>query len=152
MLEASASVLIKQPIEIVWDYTTTPENIPAYLAGVVEMTPLSDNAVSVGAQWKGKNSILGRTFEWRGEFTRVDTHKDTEFQTIEAAFPFKTHSNLEETSDGVRMTYHVESANGFGGVFGKMADPIVMRIYQRSLTASIESIPDLIEEWLARKG
>ncbi|MCZ0914435.1 hypothetical protein O0V02_18765 [Gordonia amicalis] len=49
------------------------------------------------------------------------------------------------------MTYHVES-NGFGGVFGKMADPIVMRIYQRSLTASIESVPDLIEEWLARKG
>ena len=68
-----------------------------------------------------------------------------------AAFPFTTHSSLEETPDGVRMSYHVESASGFGGVFGKMADPIVMRIYQRSLKASIESVPDLLEEWLAQK-
>lgn len=151
MLEASASVLIKHPLETVWEYTTTPENIAAYLPGVVEMTPLSDNPVSVGAQWKGKNNILGRNFGWRGEFTRVDTYKDTEFQTIEAAFPFTTHSSLEETSDGVRMSYHVESPSGFGGLFGKMADPIVMRIYQRSLKASIESIPDLMEEWLAQK-
>ncbi|WP_244216620.1 hypothetical protein [Gordonia alkanivorans] len=49
------------------------------------------------------------------------------------------------------MSYHVESPSGFGGLFGKMADPIVMRIYQRSLKASIESIPDLMEEWLAQK-
>ena len=151
MLEASASVLIKQPVETVWEYTTAPENIAAYLPGTVEITPLSDDPIAVGAQWKGKTSVLGRTVDWRGEFTRVDTYKDTEFQTIKAAFPFKTHSSLEETPEGVRMSYHVESASGFGGVFGKMADPIVMRIYQRSLTASIESIPDLIDEWLAQR-
>ncbi len=51
------------------------------------------------------------------------------------------------------MSVRVDSASGLGGVFGKMADPIVTRIYQRSLTASIESIPpDLMDAWLAQKG
>ncbi|UOG22929.1 hypothetical protein MTX80_08525 [Gordonia amicalis] len=151
MLEASASVVIKQPIETVWGFTTAPENIAAYLPGVVEMTPLSDNPVSVGAQWRGKNSLLGRTFDWRGEFTRVDTYKDTEFQTVEAASRSRAIRHWKRPADGVRMSYYVESASGFGSVFGKMADPIVMRIYQHSPRASIESIPNLMEEWLAQR-
>lgn len=150
MPESTASVNVKQPIETVWEFMTAPENIAAYLPGTVEITPLSDEPLAVGSQWKGKTAVLGRTMEWRGEFTRVDTCKETEFQTIEAPFPFTTHSTMEETSDGVRVTYRVTSAS-FGGLFGKMADPIANRIYQRSLTASYESVPDLIEEWLAQK-
>lgn len=150
MLEASASALIKHPIETVWEYTTVPEHMAAYLPVTVEITPLSDEPLAVGAQWSGKTVILGRTMEWRGEYTRVDTYKETEFQTIEASFPFTTHSQLEETSDGVQMHFQVFSS-GFGGVFGKMADPIVLRIYQRSLSASFESLPDLVDEWLTQK-
>ncbi|SCC31727.1 Polyketide cyclase / dehydrase and lipid transport [Gordonia sp. v-85] len=151
MPESSASVTVQQPLDIVWEYMSAPEHTTAYLPGTVEVTPLTDGPLAVGSQWKGKTAVLGRTVDWRGEFTRVDTCKETEFQTVEAPFPFTTRISLEETSDGVRVTCRITSSTGFGGVFGKMADPIVNRIYQRSLTASIESVPDLIEEWLAQQ-
>ncbi|MCZ4581028.1 SRPBCC family protein [Gordonia amicalis] len=152
MPESNASVVVKQPLEKVWEFTTDPENAASYFPGTVELTSLSDGPVAVGTQWKGKTALLGRTMDWRGEYTRVDTQKGTEFKTIESPFKFSIHTDLEDTADGVRMSVRVDSASGLGGVFGKMADPIVTRIYQRSLTASIESIPDLMDAWLAQKG
>ncbi|MDV7175262.1 hypothetical protein R4144_18185, partial [Gordonia amicalis] len=69
MPESNASVVVKQPLEKVWEFTTDPENAASYFPGTVELTSLSDGPVAVGTQWKGKTALLGRTMDWRGEYT-----------------------------------------------------------------------------------
>lgn len=150
MPEARASVILDHPIETIWECCSTPEHLAAFTPGTVEMTALTDGPLAVGTQWKGKTRFLGRTMEWRGEFVRVDTNKATDFRTIEATFPFETSTDLEETADGVRFTYTVVTGS-MGGLFGKMGDPVVARAYQKSLAASLESLPDLIDAWLAER-
>ncbi|MEE3851046.1 SRPBCC family protein [Gordonia sp. LSe1-13] len=151
MPESSATVTLAHPADVVWEYNSTPEHIAIITPGTIEARSLSDGPLAVGSQWEGKTRLLGRTVEWHGEFTRVDAGKATEFHSTRSPFDFTIWTDLEETPDGCVFTYRIESESGLGGVFGKMADAIVNRTYQRSLSASVESLPDLIDDWVANR-
>ena len=151
MPEASASVDIPHPPAVVWEYCTDPDRFAAFSPNVVEIRALTDGAPVVGSEWEGKNKLLGRTFDWRGEFTRVDVNKATEFRSTRAQFAFTTWTVLSETADGTHYTYRIESESGLGGLFGKMADPVVTRAFQKALTAGIDTLPDLIDDWVSTR-
>ncbi len=151
MPEASATVIIKHPVDTVWEYCSDPEHVAIYSPGTLELRSLTDGPLAVGTQWEGKTRVLGRTMEWRGEFTRVDADKASEFHSTKSPFDFTTRTEFEQTSDGTEFTYRIESETGLGGVFGKMADAIVTRAYQRSLTAGVENLPDLVDDWVANR-
>lgn len=151
MPEASASVVIPHPASTVWEYCTVAENLAAFSPGTAALRSLSDGPIAVGSMWQGTTKILGRTMEWTGEFTRVDVNKGTELRSTKAPFGFTTSTEFEETSDGTKYTYHIVADSGMGGVFGKLADAVVARMYQKSLQAGVESLPELIDAWLAER-
>ena len=125
----SASVIIPHPPATVWEYCRQPEHVATFLPGVEE---IEDDGVpvAVGTRWRGKNKILGKTFDWVGTYSRVEEGKGTEFTTTpESSLQYTIWTEYEEVDDGTHYTYRIESAPGLGGIFGKLADSVVSRVY-----------------------
>ncbi|MEO9329795.1 SRPBCC family protein [Gordonia aurantiaca] len=150
MPEASATVIIKQPAETVWEYCLVPEHVAALTPGVVAISPVSDGPVTVGTVWRGEIKALGRTMDWVGRFTRVDAGSATEFSSTDSPFGFRIRATFAEHTDGVRLTYRIHN-DGVGGPIGRVADAIAIRAFQRALSASARKLPRLVEDWAATR-
>ncbi|UOG22927.1 SRPBCC family protein [Gordonia amicalis] len=141
MPEASASVVISQPADTVWEYCLVPEHVAELTPGVVGIAPVSEGPPRVGTTWRGQMKALGRTIDWVGEFTRVDPVKATEFASTESPFGFTISATLDDARDGVRLTFRIHNDGVEGGAIGKVADALAIRAFQRSLSASARKLP-----------
>lgn len=150
MPEASATVLVRQPLTTVWEYCLIPEHVAALTPGVIGVETVTDGPVSVGTVWRGQMKGLGRAVDWTGEFTRVDAHTATEFSSTESPLEFAISATFAEVGRGVELTYRIRNA-GVGGAVGKLADALAIRAYQRSLAANAKKLPRLVDEWAATR-
>lgn len=150
MPEASATVLVQQPVDTVWEYSLIPDHVAALTPGVVRVERVTDGLVSVGTVWRGQMKGLGRAVDWTGEFTRVDAHTATEFTSTESPLEFAISATFAEVRRGVELTYRIRNA-GMGGAVGKVADALAIRAYQRSLAANAKKLPRLVEDWAATR-
>ncbi len=139
-----ASVVIPRPVSVVWDFGINPANLPIYTPGVIECEAITDGPLAVGTRWRGKTRFLVATMKWSGEFTQVEVNKITVFQSIEAPFRFTATTTVAEVDGGTRYTYRMESEPGLGGVFGKLAEPVVVKAYERALQSSLENAADIL--------
>jgi len=42
------------------------------------------------------------------------------------------------------VTVHLDTETGLAGVFGKLADPVVTKVYSRSLHSSLQNMADVL--------
>ena len=138
------SVVISRPASEVWDFITTPENWPTWESSIVECDQVTDNPIGVGTRWHGVTRILGKRFDWMTEFTEYQPAKVGTSKSVEGKFGFTATTKLEEVDGGTLFTYRVDSESGLGGVFGKLADPLVTKAYSRMMRASLDNLADLL--------
>ncbi|MFC7450677.1 SRPBCC family protein [Rhodococcus daqingensis] len=138
------SVLIARPVSEVWDYLANPANWPSWESSMIECTQVTDGPIGLGTRWQGVTRVLGRRIDWVAEFTEVDAPKATAAKSLESTVKFTTTTRLEEVDGGTRFTYRTDTETGLGGVFGKLADPIVTKAADRSRRASLDNLADLL--------
>ncbi len=78
------------------------------------------------------------------EFTEYEPQKLISGKSVDGKVDFTNTSKLEETDGGTRFTYRLETESGLGGIFGKLADPIVSAAYSRVVRASLDNLADLL--------
>jgi hypothetical protein len=110
----------------------------------LEADQITEGPVAVGTRWSGKSSLLGVKFSWIGEFTEVDVNRGTAFKSIESKLAFSNTTRFEDVECGTRFTYRLESESGLGGIFGKLAGPLVNMACGRALRASLENLADIL--------
>jgi uncharacterized protein YndB with AHSA1/START domain len=135
-----ASVLIARPVDEVWEYLTTAENLPVWLPVLDAVTQITDGPVGVGTRWQGTMRFLGIAFTALVEFTHCEINKAAEFKSVESKFGFSCTTTFEEVDCGTRFTYRTDSTTGFGRVFGRLTRPIVSSASRRTLRASLENL------------
>ncbi|WP_160096548.1 SRPBCC family protein [Rhodococcus sp. T7] len=138
------SVVIARPASEVWAFLTDAANWPSWEASIVECEQLSDGELGVGTRWRGVNRILGKKLDWGTEFVEYQPEKVATSKSVEGKFGFTATTRLEEVDGGTLFTYRVDSESGLGGVFGKLADPIVAKAYSRTMRASLDNLADLL--------
>ena len=57
---------------------------------------------------------------------------------------FTVSNTLEPEGDGTRFTYRVEAESGLGGVFGRLADPLVEKAQRRTVRANLDTLAELL--------
>ena len=97
----------------------------------------------VGTRWRGTSKILGRRFEWTTEITEFDRPRRSSSRSIEGKLQFTVTILVEPADGGTRFTYRVDVASGLGGVFGRLADPIVERAQARTVRANLDTLAEL---------
>lgn len=145
------SVVIARPATEVWDYLMDAENWPNWDNTVVESRQITDGSVGVGTRWQGVTRVLGKHINWTAEFTEYDAPKKSTAKSVEGPLTFTLTTLCDAEEQGTRVTHRLESESGLGGVFGRMADPIVTKAYGRSIQASLENLADLLDHQAAQQ-
>jgi uncharacterized protein YndB with AHSA1/START domain len=147
-----ASVVIKHPPQVVWDYIVNPDNLSIILPGIVSVDAGKDPRYVPGDVWHGVSRSFGITNRWTGVFTRVDTPKVMEMEITESRFPFATIDTLEEVAGGTRYRFRVTGKPALRGPVGRLLDALTSKIFQHALTKSLAELPTHIDASVQAKS
>lgn len=140
------SIVIQASPERVFDYITDPANLAAFQGSVVRAELEGDGPARVGSRIKGASKILGRTFDWTMEVTEHDRPRRSALKSVEGKINFSGAYTLTPEGDGTRLNYHLDADQGLGGVFGRLADPLVNKAYSRQIRADLETLSQILTE------
>lgn len=145
MPEIEARITISRPREEVYDYLARPENQTVWQSNLVEFAADWKDQPDVGERSKGAVRVAGKRVSWTTEITEAQRPERLAFRSVEAPFPFAFAYDLSGDSGTTEVTYR-GSTESMGGFFGRIADPIVARMYERDMRANLENLKALLEE------
>lgn len=140
------SVFIAQPPAVVFDYLSKAENLPVWDSSIVQAEQVGAEPVALGTRAQGTSKILGRPFQWTTEVTEFDPPRRATFRSVEGKLAFTVTNTLEPADGGTQHTYRVEAESGLGGIFGRLADPIVERAQARTVRANLDTLADVLND------
>lgn len=139
------SVIIDRPLREVWEYASEPSNQTVWQSNLAGFELVDAERPQVGARTRGTTRLAGKNFEWTAEYTEWEPPRRASFRSIEAAFDFEGTITAEDVgNDATRVTWRIQTET-LGGFFGKLADPVVNRMYARDVRASLENLKEVLE-------
>lgn len=138
------STEIEAPIERVWEFVDRPENELLWQSSAAERSVLTEGPIEKGTRIRQVDRFLGVRME--SEFEVVEHHPYYRAdRTVSGPLHLEASWRLEPIESGTLFTMELEAAEGFGGMFGKLAEPVVLRIARRDFEANLAKLKDLIE-------
>ena len=144
MGRAEESITIGRSAEDVFAYVTDPANDTIWRSGVVESELLGGAEPKVGSRLRTVQRFVGKRIETVSEVTQWDPPNRAAVRALKGPFAFDAEYRFEPENGACRMTA-VAEIGGFGGFFGKLADPIVLRMGVRQLRADLENLKEILE-------
>jgi uncharacterized protein YndB with AHSA1/START domain len=148
MAVVEESIVIPRSPQEVFDYVADADHLPSWDNSVVEAGWEGPREVRVGARFHGTSKILGRRFHWVTELAEVDAPRTLRYRSVEGPLRF-TITELFEPEDGgasTRFTWRVDADAGLGGIFGRLADPLVERAQARTVRNNLETLAEILTE------
>jgi uncharacterized protein YndB with AHSA1/START domain len=146
MARFEASTSIDRSPEDVFAFLSDVDNLPLWQNSMVEIDKQYEGEPTVGSQSRGVNKFMGRKMEFTTEFTSYDPPKRMSIKTVDGPFDYRQEERVEPEGDGCRVTIIGEAPAGMGGFFGKMADPLVAKLYGRSVRGDLDVLKGILEE------
>lgn len=143
MIKQEVSTFINASPEIIFSYVADPEKYTLWQPQFVSWEP--DGEPAVGVRATSVVMFLGRRMEITGELTQFDPPKRSAFKTLDSPFPMTGSSTVQPQGDGCEFTHTLEIHTGLGAFFGKVAEPIVVRMYRKQMQTNVELLKDLAE-------
>ncbi|TQJ38217.1 carbon monoxide dehydrogenase subunit G [Arthrobacter sp. SLBN-112] len=138
------SVVIARPPQEVFDFLSKFENIAVYDSSVTASEQMGAGPVGMGSRGRGTSKIMGRRFDWTVEVVEFEPPRRMVSRSVEGKLNFTVSFTLEPADGGTRVTQRIDADSGLGGIFGKVADPLVERAQGRTVRANLETLA----EWL----
>jgi hypothetical protein len=145
MLIVDESVVINRPRKEVCAYVLDPANMTLWQTNTTEYDTDWDEQPAVGDQIRAEAKVAGRRIGWTARVTAASHAEVWAFESEEAPFGFAFNWSFEDTDAGTRLSVHGESP-GFGGFFGKLTDPLVMRMLTSDARNQHANLKLLVEE------
>ena len=112
--------------------------------GILEAAQLDEGPVRVGTRVRGVSKILGRRFEWTTEVTEFQPSTLSSSHAVEGKLRFTVTYAVSRENGGTRYNNRVEAETGLGGIFGRLADPIVEKAQRRTVRANLDTLAELL--------
>lgn len=138
------NVFIPVPPEKVFDFISDPANSASYQAAVTHARLDGDGPIGVGARFSGTNQVLGRSFDWVAEVISYERPAKISIRSVESKIGFTSTYTLTPEADGTRVEYHLETRDGLGGVFGKLADSLVTKTYTHQVQTDLATLAEIL--------
>lgn len=137
------SIEIAASPEAIWEYLTDPDKGLLWQQSMIEMSN-DDAELQKGSITRGVVKVAGRKLPWTAEVTEIDPYRRLAFKSVESPVSFAIENTLEDLGGRTRLHFR-NDAGSFGSFFGKLADPLVVRMYAKSVRADLESLKELAE-------
>ncbi|TDL41157.1 SRPBCC family protein [Arthrobacter nitrophenolicus] len=139
------SIFIPKPAQEVFDYVTSPSSPPEWDTAIVEYRQ-DDKIPHVGTRSAGTTKVLGRRIEWTAEVIEFDPPHRVVSRSVHSPLQFTIALSTKPQETGTLFTVRLESETGLGGIFGKVADPLVAAAYARNTRANLETLAEILTE------
>jgi uncharacterized protein YndB with AHSA1/START domain len=145
MLTIEESTTIDAPRKEVWNHLVNPESMPVWMTGLIDFDPDWDSEPARGNQARAAVKIAGRRVRVTIEVTEVTPGEVFAIRVAEGPFPYDQRYELEDSNGGTRLIEHGQTP-GFKGFFGKLTDPLVMRMLTSDARNQHANLKLLVEE------
>lgn len=139
------SVTIAVPTAKVFAFMADGSNAAVYDGSVTRSEQEDEGAPEVGTRWKGATKVLGREFDWVTECTEFEQDKAMTIKSVDSKVPFEIRVDFVSQGEGTRLGYRLTAESGLGGVFGKIAEPLVVKAQTRTVKANLATLKELLE-------
>ena len=142
-MRVEESVEINRPVEEVFSYVSTLENLPEWAGPALEVRKDTPGPPKEGDTFTSVAKFLGRRFETPFQITSVEPNRRLSYHATGGPLPDQrwTHT-CEEESGGTRYTMVLE---GEPGGFFRPAEPLIQRAAKRQFRADLETLKDMME-------
>ena len=138
------TILIKRPRDEVFAFATDPANVPLYSSNLVEFEQTSEGPVGKGTTNRGVVKVAGKSLHWTAEISEFDPGKRYVSRSIESPMGWEMRVTYEDDG-GDTLVHWRQETDSFGGFFGKLADPLVTRMYAKDVKSNLEKLKELLE-------
>jgi uncharacterized protein YndB with AHSA1/START domain len=139
------SIVINRPRREVFEFIVTPENMFLWISKLIEYERLTEGPLRKGSLTRARLKIVGRTVETTVETYEFEEAERWTSRSIESPIEVEVGTRLEDANGGTRVTFHQEIGEIPGGFFGKLAEPLVVRMIQKDMRVSTEKLKELVE-------
>ena len=142
-MRVEASVIIRAPIEVVFDYLIEPSTIHEWQGSALYARLETDRPFRIGSRTVETRKFLGQRLESTMEVTELEPPHRFAIQVLDGPVRFSAAAEASVESDGsTRVDWTME---GESRGFFRVAEPIVERVCKRELRHSVETMRDLLE-------
>jgi hypothetical protein len=138
------SVVIHKPRIEVFAFAADSTHYLDWVSTVIQFEATPAGPFQADTTAKGVNRTAGRNLEWTAKMAEFEPGAVFGFDAVEATLPFKYAYRFEDVAEGTRVTFRAEVAT-LGGIFGKLADPDVIRMYTHGVKANLANLKELLE-------
>ncbi len=139
------SVVIRRPVEEVWDYVIDPANDPVWQGAVIEVRS-SHPQLEVGSTIDEVSMFLGRRFEITWVVTEHEPPHYSAVTLAKGPVPMQGSYRFDPVEGGTRFTMKGETEAH--GLF-RLAEPVFARLARREWASYCEVLKDLLEAGVA---
>lgn len=137
------TVYVDRPVGDVFRFVTDPDNQTTIASNMIEFH--SDGPMEKGTRTDGVTRVAGRRVEWTAEVTEFHPNERVEIRSLKAPMGFHITWHYAPEGQGCRVTFEQE-VDSLGSFFGRLADPIVTKMYARDVQANLQNLKILCEE------
>jgi uncharacterized membrane protein len=138
------TIEINKPRSEVFAYAADSTHYLDWVTTVIQFEATPAGPFQAETTAKGVNRTAGRNFEWTAKMTEFEDGAVFGLEAVDAALPFKYAYRFEDVAEGTRVTFHAEVST-LGGLFGKLAEPVVIRMYSHGVKANLANLKALLE-------
>ena len=142
MVRVEASAVISRRVEQVFEFVTNPENDPQWQSAMLESERTSVGPFGVGTTEQGVAKLLGQRIEWSAEVTEYEPNRKVKYDVTGGPLSAEQTVSFEPVEGGTKFTLVLEAETG--GFF-RLAEPIVIRMYQRDTETNVANLKDILE-------
>lgn len=139
----SESIHIDRPRQQVWRYLTDPE-LTKMWAGFERMDVIGDQPMAKGTRIQEVYRFLGKRMNMVDEVVEYEDGTHIAFRSVEAPIANEVDETLTDEDGGTRVNL-VMRTDDTGGFFGKLAEPVIERMFGRELRQQLHRLKDLCE-------
>ena len=145
MPQMEASIVIERPVKDVFDFVENPEHESIWRAGREMTGQTSAGPVGVGTTGHEIAVFLGRRVESTWEITEFELNRKVSYRSTSGPIEYQGIWTYEPHDAGTKLTIQIDAKAGFGGLFGRLADPLVIRIAGRRAQEDLKRPRNLLE-------
>ena len=134
------SIEIEAPVETVYGYWETLENLPNFMANVEEVTPTGPDTT----HWRVKGP-LGRTLEWEAQTTQKEQNSAIGWNSTEGEVGTSGQVRFQEAGQNrTRVEVQMNYSDPPGGKVGEVASKVVANP-KLQLEQDLRNLKDILE-------
>lgn len=139
MATASATTLINQPVEQVFNYIIDVNNHKSWQAGILEARAAPAGPVAAGTTYTYTTEVMGRKMETATKVSRFEANKTWAIETTGVPRPVETVYSFAPEGSGTRLTISMELSGGFPAA----AEGMIKQQMEKSLTEQAARIKQM---------